>query len=289
MINIIIPAYNCEKWIGQCLDSFLAQTYQEFRIIVVDDGSTDGTLEILKKYQGKLCNLEILTQKNQGPAAARNAGLELAPNFLEELVGLMDDNVALVSCGFRWQKRTQKHFKNKKTQVLSFDKVDGLCQLFIDRYVNCTLWNKLLKMDFVKDLCFDAKLFLAEDTTFMIEYLTNLPENCTIKHTTKDLYHYIRTSGGLSYIGFNPRKLKILDKVPHLRQIVSKTGEKAEKYFNSWEFLLLFEFIFYLRKVDKEKHKIYKNRARELLKDYKSVRHEYRPFRRYVNFIFWLV
>ncbi len=75
LISVVIPAYNCGKYIPETLDSILNQTYRNFEIVVVDDGSTDDTQEALRPYSGKI---KYFHQKNGGLANARNRGLELA-------------------------------------------------------------------------------------------------------------------------------------------------------------------------------------------------------------------
>lgn len=77
-ISIIIPVYNVEKYLRECLDSILAQTFQDFEIICVDDGSTDKSLEILQEYKRKDDRFVILQQRHAGAGAARNHGLKLA-------------------------------------------------------------------------------------------------------------------------------------------------------------------------------------------------------------------
>lgn len=97
-ISVIVPAYNAEKYIGQCIKALLNQSYrrEDYEVIVVDDGSTDKTADIIKDYP-----LRYIYQKNQGPAAARNNGVKEAkgdiilftdsdciatPNWIEEMV-----------------------------------------------------------------------------------------------------------------------------------------------------------------------------------------------------------
>ena len=77
-ISIIIPVYNVEKYLRECLDSILSQTFQDFEIICVDDGSTDKSLEILQEYKRKDDRFVILQQRHAGAGAARNHGLKLA-------------------------------------------------------------------------------------------------------------------------------------------------------------------------------------------------------------------
>ncbi|MBC6315242.1 glycosyltransferase [Listeria grandensis] len=75
-ISIILPVYNVAPYLEACLDSLVAQTYQDFDVIAVNDGSQDGSLAILEAYQAKLPQLRIISQRNQGLSAARNTGLK---------------------------------------------------------------------------------------------------------------------------------------------------------------------------------------------------------------------
>ena len=77
MLTIVVPAYNVENYIEQCLNSLINQTDKDFRVIIVDDGSTDNTASICKKYESESNGLiKYIYQENQGLGAARNAGLK---------------------------------------------------------------------------------------------------------------------------------------------------------------------------------------------------------------------
>ena len=77
-ISIIIPVYNAEQYLEECLLSISQQTFGDFEIWAINDGSTDRSLEILKKYQAKEPRLQVIAQENKGVSAARNLGLENA-------------------------------------------------------------------------------------------------------------------------------------------------------------------------------------------------------------------
>lgn len=77
-VSVIIPVYNAEKYLRQCLDSVLGQTLREIEVICVDDGSTDSSLAIIREYAAKAPRLRLLTQPNSGAGAARNLGIENA-------------------------------------------------------------------------------------------------------------------------------------------------------------------------------------------------------------------
>ena len=76
--SIIIPAYNAGAYLSWCLDSIFSQEFDDYEVIVINDGSTDGTAVLLEEYASKHPNLHVLTQSNQGMATARNRGLEVA-------------------------------------------------------------------------------------------------------------------------------------------------------------------------------------------------------------------
>ena len=89
MISIIIPVYNVEKLLGECLDSVLAQTYADLEIILVDDGSTDASPAICDEYARRDGRIRVIHQENRGQSAARNAGLEIARG---EFIGFVDSD-----------------------------------------------------------------------------------------------------------------------------------------------------------------------------------------------------
>ena len=78
MISAIVPVYNTESLVGRCIDSVIAQTYLDWEMILVDDGSTDGSLNVLKSYEAKDSRIKVIHQDNAGPGPARNKGIQNA-------------------------------------------------------------------------------------------------------------------------------------------------------------------------------------------------------------------
>ena len=76
LISIIIPIYNNEKFISRCLDSIINQTYKKIEIIIVNDGSTDKSLDVISKYEKKDNRIKVINKKNEGVSIARNIGIE---------------------------------------------------------------------------------------------------------------------------------------------------------------------------------------------------------------------
>lgn len=123
LITVIVNVYNGERYVEECLDSVLGQTYQNLEILVVDDGSTDRSPAMIDAYEKKDCRVRAIHQKNQGVSAARNACLGLsngdyicivdqddclAPDYVEYLYSLIIENKAEISV-----TRTAKKFAGK--------------------------------------------------------------------------------------------------------------------------------------------------------------------------------
>ncbi len=115
MVSVIIPVYNAEKYIEECLDSLLGQTYSDFEIICVDDGSKDHSLEILRRYEALDGRILVLTQKNQYAGVARNVGMKWAKGkyllFLDADDFFCEDML----------EQTVKKAEEGHTEILVFD------------------------------------------------------------------------------------------------------------------------------------------------------------------------
>jgi glycosyltransferase involved in cell wall biosynthesis len=94
LISVVMPAYNTEAFIGEATESILRQTHQDLELIIVDDGSTDGTAEIIARYQAEDSRVRVVSQPNSGVAAARNAGIAIARS---EWIAVMDSDDVMES------------------------------------------------------------------------------------------------------------------------------------------------------------------------------------------------
>ena len=137
-ISIIVPVYNVEKYLKECLDSLINQTLEDIEIICINDGSTDNSLAILEEYQKKDSRIKVFSQRNQGVSAARNLGIEKATGeyltFLDS-----DDRLELNTCEILYKETIAKNSdflffglvndKNKKSDqrlVELLKKITGL-------------------------------------------------------------------------------------------------------------------------------------------------------------------
>ncbi len=208
-ISVIIPAYNCEKYIKSCLESLKHQTYRNLEIIVVNDGSTDNTLKICEEMQYDDYRIKIINQENKGVSAARNRGLEevtgkyisfvdaddvLEPDMYEIMYKDMYLNTAdVVRVGAYVHDRSGniRHIYNDNTVLVIEDKGD-IIHKFSKGELSIAVWDKLFTKRIIGDTRFRENVY-QEDTMFVWDILKKSNKVVCDK---RQLYHYIKKSDG---------------------------------------------------------------------------------------------
>lgn len=179
-ISIIVPFYNVEKYIERCLDSIVHQTFYNFEVILIDDGSTDGSSNIARRFERKCRNFYIYGQDNLGVAQARNLGLRKAKGEFIAFVDA-DDYIDkdyllrlythaihtksdIVCCNFWWVhgKIKFKNYINYKHGI--YDSLEAMDMLIGDTFMQSYLWNKLWRKE----------LFKSPDITFRDMYFEDI-------------------------------------------------------------------------------------------------------------------
>lgn len=170
VISLVIPAYNAENYIARTLDNALAQSFNDLEIIVVDDGSTDFTPEILEWYAKKYSNVAVIHQENSGlPAAARNTGIEAAkgeyiafmdnddmirPDMMERLYNSARKNecdIAMTSVHAITNQGYKIHLSYRMEEDIALTSDDFLNNYYIPGSGNSVvIWNKLYRTSLVK-------------------------------------------------------------------------------------------------------------------------------------------
>lgn len=208
-ISVIIPVYNAEKYIGRCVDSVLAQTFTDWELILVNDGSKDSSLSICQTHAQKDSRIRVIDKSNGGPSSARNRGLEVAmgeyvyfmdaddwieDTFLERFfyVNANDNNIYdIVFQGFVREfpdGRKEKSFAmDADTSTMSKEEI--ICKLYKE-HVYGWAWCKVFRKEIIEryHLRFDESLRLWEDELFTTEFLKYAK---TIRTVESHLYHYI--------------------------------------------------------------------------------------------------
>lgn len=207
LITIIVPIYNTARYLPRCLDSICQQTYKNLEIILVDDGSTDNSLEICNQYAAKDKRIRIFHQENKGVSAARNAGLEkmtgefftfvdgddwVVAHYVKCLFELARQYHASLSLGGTAEQRDHRnpHFPNKSYAQGILAKQDAFLASPYQTTVNIA--SKLYRKSDLTDLRFHSQHALGEDALFFFEALQRAQ---TVAATDEPLYVYCRRSG----------------------------------------------------------------------------------------------
>ena len=248
LVSIIIPVYNASKYLSDCLDSVLSQSYSQLEVILIDDGSRDDSLSLCRQYAARDERVFVIHQKNGGPGAARNAGLEQAtgeyllffdsddlvfPNAIETMVTAMqgqDVVIALFSLG----TLSGKSIRGLIKQDMFLDKLDFLEKFSIwpGAYYYSALWNKLYKHSIIQEnkIRFRTDFIWGEDALFNMNYYLYVQKIHLINFV---VYQYNRRVSGLSWrSGFKLIKgIKIKSVIFHaLKEVFIQSGQ-YNKYF----------------------------------------------------------
>lgn len=225
LISVIIPVYNAEKFLKQCLDSVLGQTYENIEVIVVNDGSLDGSLTILKSYAKKDNRIHIVDQENQGVAVARNVGLanaggdyilfvdaddwvesDIAENLLTLLEETPDADIAV--CASDSAESSADIIRSMGYDVEVWDSARQKREFLTHQRLQGMLWNKLIRATLFSGLAFDTSVGYGEDAQVMWKVLACC-RNMVM--TNQVLYHHIIDPGSISNRRFSSRKYSAVE------------------------------------------------------------------------------
>ena len=216
-ISVVVPVYNVEKYLDRCVRSVLSQSYAELELILVNDGSTDGSLRICEEYSRQDGRVRVLTIPNSGSAAARNRGMDVMTG---EYLMFVDSDDWIEPGALEKALRTIRStgddvvifgvFSGDKPNVTAaeeipcFDKADVLESILsgeTSRYSNRGyyvdgLWSKIYRTGFVQNnhIRFPEKLIRGQDSVFAL-YITELA--CSTSFNTFRFYHYEKNADSI--------------------------------------------------------------------------------------------
>lgn len=241
-VSVIMPVYNTAAYLRQSIDSVLAQTFADFELICINDGSTDNSAEILEEYVAKDNRIRVISQQNQGLSEARNSGLAIAkggyiafadsddyyaPKFLEFLVSTAETTGRdIVGCDFKKIRLTKDKLKfvNKVSPKIYKNALNVL--LHKDNFIHFNVWNKLYKREVIGNIRFVPHIYY-EDWVF----------NCCVFERAngfvwlkEKLYAYRYSDNSIMRSRFNAKKLA--DYVTGIHEVYHYFMEKAPQ---KWE------------------------------------------------------
>lgn len=214
-ISVIVPVYNVEEYLPRCLESILGQTYRDLQVILVDDGSTDGSSRLCAEFAERDPRVECIRISNSGVSAARNRGLAAAKGrwigfvdaddyidagFYETLVShLTQSDKQIVCCGVRAEDTEGNRIERFKGRRLPAGEQDFGRDDALLRYLNpdtrilyWAVWNKLYSAELLKGIAFENGRVIAEDFDFTLRCFLR---SDGLRYIPDELYHYLVRPG----------------------------------------------------------------------------------------------
>lgn len=240
LISIIIPVYNVDYFLPKCIDSILAQSYDDLEVLLINDGSTDKSPQICEKYAEQNEKVRVFHKENGGVSSARNLGLKVAkgnyigfidaddwiePNMYEKMLShLLETNSQMCTCA--------KYIRNGNILSTSnitakyIERVDSI-KAILDYNFPSSLSTSLYKKELLQDMYLNEAIHHSEDFEFQFRVL-NRVERVAICKTP--FYNYRNRDGSANNSGFNPKVLTCLDILPIVKTHIEKEDSIDNKY-----------------------------------------------------------
>ncbi|MBR4785241.1 MAG: glycosyltransferase [Fibrobacter sp.] len=253
VVSVIIPVYNTEPYLSDCLLSVLGQSFGDFEVIAVDDGSTDASASILKEFADKDSRIRIVSQENQGLSEARNAGIDvargqwltfvdsddkLAPDFLQTLLDAVITTGADIACSgkrFFWDGfgpqssagTANEAPANESSRIpVAFSPIKALTNaLFQNDMPDYSAWNKIYAAQFWKHRRFPAGIYFEDVATIPQVFL----EANRIAFVSAPLYLYRKRSTSILATAYDRKKAELLDIAESVCDLVKGKGKEIEQ------------------------------------------------------------
>ncbi len=231
-VSIIIPIYNTEPYLSECIDSVRRQTYHNLEIILVDDGSTDSSPQLCDRYAKMDRRIRVIHQSNQGVSAARNAGLAVMHGayvaFLDsddkiacDMIAVLADNLRktgaeLSVCGISQELSRDKGEYPDKVEVLTMH--EAIRQVILNPMFNGYVANKMFLSAYLKAyrLAFEPEVAMFEDQLLVVQYIRHCRKICV---TDRVLYFYRKNPESISRKAFDYKRITAIyaqEKILHM-------------------------------------------------------------------------
>jgi len=224
-ITIVVPVYNVEKFLKCCLDSILNQSFQDFQLILVNDGSTDNSGQICDEYQKKSEKVTVIHKKNGGLSSARNAGIESAKapyigfvdsdDYIEKdmfqvlYAAIKNHGADIASVDYLPVSENDFTAKDLEDSTISyevFDETEVVSQLLVNEKIHRCAWNKLYKLELFENVRYpEGKVFEDTFTTYQLYRLAKKAVATNYKG-----YFYRQNDASITRKSFTPKNLDVL-------------------------------------------------------------------------------
>lgn len=207
-VSVIVPVYNAEHRLHKCIDSLLSQTLADMELILVNDGSRDRSGEICDEYATKDSRVIVIHKPNEGVAATRRAGIEMAtgeysiqvdsddwvePTMLEELYSkAKQDDADIVICDFYYDYEGRKPLKRRVQRPKSLERMDILAELLEYRRISPSCANKLIRHSCYRQYQVQIPTDISHGEDFFICLSILRNEGVRVSYLPNAYYHYVQ-------------------------------------------------------------------------------------------------
>lgn len=258
-ISIIIPIYQAEKYISNCIDSIINQTYSNFEIIAINDGSTDTSLNILKRYALKDSRIKIISQENKGLVASRRVGLNAAKNdyvffvdaddtiplnALEILTNNYNDNDDIIVGDMNICSENGDTIRIHVNETSTEDGKLGIMFALLTKKLSSSLCGKLIRRELLLSVSTNLKYTIGEDAVTNMLMIDKFDYNLRI--VNQITYNYYQHEGSMLNSSGHQVALKRLEYIEKIYDICSNyTFDK--RIDNALSYFMLEEFYSFIR------------------------------------------
>ncbi|WP_432300557.1 glycosyltransferase [Anaerobutyricum soehngenii] len=268
LISVVIPIFNAEKYLKDCILSVLKQTYSNLEIILVNDGSTDTSLLICNEFCELDTRIRCINQKNAGVSVARNNGKKNATGkyiiFVDSDDTLQSDMIQCLYedilksdseisvCGINEYSENNTHIVNKiwSGQIEYLDKEMALESLLLGGKIKSGAWNKLFLYDLIRDLDFTVGKRMNEDKYFCFHAIMR---SKSIVYRNNGLYNYIYHDESVAHSGFDDRWFDAVFFADKMHKECYVQSEKLEKIARSNYITTMFYVLMLMHKSELRK------------------------------------
>lgn len=249
-VSVIIPVYNVEEYLERCINSALEQTYTDYEVILINDGSTDNSGLICDRYARQYDSVKVINQENKGLALARKAGIDKAKgryvifvdsddwihkDMLKRMYQKMKETQSqIVCCKYKIvSENVKKIVDTKKSvpQIICNDSHDSAYHMYVTRELSASAWAKMIDARIMSNVSFRGDLAIGEEHDMVAQLISLAHRVCIIPN---EYYYYFQRTGSISRSGYN---IKYFNSFKNYQSIRNKaTGDYPEisSYINSY-------------------------------------------------------
>ena len=279
-VSIIIPVYNVEKYIDRCLKCAVNQTFKDIEIILVNDGSTDKSINIINKYLKKYSNITLINQQNQGLSSARNTGIKNAngkyimfadsddyfsKRFVETLYNTAEKEKSdIVVCNYKTVFENKKiKIKNKPLKIKTYNSEKALDILIKDVFINNFAWNKIYKKEIFTENNINFPIGKTYEDMYVSYRLFHKSKKVSV--INKKLYCYVKHKKSITATFTEKNFNDIISGLFEMKKYLLKNNI-YKKYAFSYNFLLLKNILFLIYRIIFSKDINFKTKTKLLYK-----------------------